>query len=105
MIILLGKILAFLIVFGILVFIHEFGHFFMGRLVGIRIEVFSFGFGKRLLGSKKAIRTTGSARSRSADMLSSSAKEPMREAGPSNRTISWPRRDGSGSWSWSWARC
>lgn len=53
MIILLGKILAFLIVFGILVFIHEFGHFFMGRLVGIRIEVFSFGFGKRLFGFKK----------------------------------------------------
>jgi len=53
MIIVLGKILAFLIVFGILVFIHEFGHFFMGRLVGIRVEVFSFGFGKRLFGFKK----------------------------------------------------
>jgi regulator of sigma E protease len=48
-----GTILAFLIVFGILVFIHEFGHFFMAKLVGIRVEVFSFGYGKRLLGFKR----------------------------------------------------
>ncbi|MBN1940054.1 MAG: RIP metalloprotease RseP [Candidatus Aminicenantes bacterium] len=49
----LGTILAFLIVFGILVFIHEFGHFFTAKLVGIRVEVFSFGYGKRLFGVKK----------------------------------------------------
>jgi regulator of sigma E protease len=50
---LFGTILAFLFVFGILVFIHEFGHFFMAKLVGVRVEVFSFGFGKRLLGRRK----------------------------------------------------
>jgi regulator of sigma E protease len=50
---LFGTVIAFLIVFGILVFIHEFGHFFMAKLVGIRVEVFSFGYGKRLLGFKK----------------------------------------------------
>jgi regulator of sigma E protease len=49
----LGTMIAFLIVFGILVFIHEFGHFFMAKLVGIRVEVFSFGYGKRLVGFKK----------------------------------------------------
>ena len=48
-----GTMIAFLIVFGILVFIHEFGHFFMAKLVGIRVEVFSFGYGKRLVGFKK----------------------------------------------------
>ncbi len=48
-----GTILAFVIVFGILVFVHEFGHFFMAKLVGIRVEVFSFGYGKRLFGIKK----------------------------------------------------
>ncbi len=46
-------IVAFLIVFGILVFIHEFGHFFMAKLVGVRVEVFSFGYGRRLFGFKK----------------------------------------------------
>jgi regulator of sigma E protease len=49
----IGTILTFLIVFGILVFIHEFGHFAMAKFVGVRVETFSFGFGKRLLGFKK----------------------------------------------------
>ncbi|MBM3295193.1 MAG: RIP metalloprotease RseP [Candidatus Aminicenantes bacterium] len=48
-----GTILAFLIVFGILVFIHELGHFLMAKLAGVRVEVFSFGYGKRLFGVKK----------------------------------------------------
>ena len=48
-----GTLLAFIIVFGILVFVHEFGHFFMAKLVGIRVEVFSFGYGKRLFGVRK----------------------------------------------------
>jgi regulator of sigma E protease len=50
---LLGTLLAFAIVFGILVFIHEFGHFFTAKLVKIRVEVFSFGYGKRLFGFKR----------------------------------------------------
>lgn len=49
----LGTILAFTVVFGILVFVHEFGHFFMAKLVGVRVEVFSFGYGKRLVGLKR----------------------------------------------------
>lgn len=49
----LGTLFAFAIVFGILVFVHEFGHFFMAKLVGVRVEVFSWGYGKRLFGIKK----------------------------------------------------
>jgi len=49
----IGTILVFAFVFGILVFVHEFGHFFMAKLVGIRVEVFSWGYGKRLVGIKK----------------------------------------------------
>ena len=44
---------AFLLVLGALIFIHEFGHFFMAKLFGIRVEVFSLGFGPRLLGWKR----------------------------------------------------
>jgi len=47
-----GTILAFIIVFGVLVFVHEFGHFFMAKLLGINVETFSFGYGKRLFGFK-----------------------------------------------------
>lgn len=49
----LGTIVAFAIVFGVLVFVHEFGHFIVAKLVGIRVEVFAFGYGKRLFGFKK----------------------------------------------------
>lgn len=49
----LGTIFAFAIVFGILVFIHEFGHFFAAKLVKIKVEVFSWGYGKKLFGIKK----------------------------------------------------
>lgn len=53
MLTILETILAFTIVFAILVFIHEFGHFFMAKLVGVRVEVFSFGYGRRLFGFKR----------------------------------------------------
>lgn len=39
----------FLIVLSILVFIHELGHFTVARLLGVRVYVFSIGFGKKLI--------------------------------------------------------
>lgn len=51
--IILETVLSFIIVFGILVFVHELGHFFMAKLMKIRVEVFSWGIGKRLFGIKK----------------------------------------------------
>jgi regulator of sigma E protease len=49
----LETLLSFVIVFGILVFVHELGHFLMAKLMKIRVEVFSWGIGKRLFGIKK----------------------------------------------------
>ncbi len=40
--------LAFAVVLGILVFVHEFGHYFAARMCGVHIEVFSIGFGKAI---------------------------------------------------------
>jgi len=42
-------LLAFLFVLGVLVFIHEAGHFLMARWHGIRVITFSLGFGPKLL--------------------------------------------------------
>lgn len=50
--IVLYQILAFSIVLGIIVLVHEFGHYIAARLVGVRVETFSFGFGKRIIGKK-----------------------------------------------------
>ncbi len=44
---------AFVFLLGMLVFIHEFGHFFVAKLLGIHVEVFSLGFGPRLLGWRR----------------------------------------------------
>ncbi|HEX4066003.1 MAG TPA: RIP metalloprotease RseP [Acidobacteriaceae bacterium] len=43
---------SFLIVLGIMVLVHEFGHFAVAKLCGVRVEVFSLGFGTRLFGIK-----------------------------------------------------
>lgn len=44
------SIIAVLFTFGLVIFLHEFGHFIVCKLVGIRVDAFSFGFGKELLG-------------------------------------------------------
>ena len=46
-------IIYFAITIGILVFIHEFGHFAAAKLSGMRADVFAIGFGKRLFGYNK----------------------------------------------------
>jgi len=46
-------IIYFAITIGILVFVHEFGHFAAAKLCGMRADVFAIGFGKRLFGWNK----------------------------------------------------
>lgn len=41
---------AFIIVLSILVFVHEFGHYSVARMCGVRIDSFSIGFGPELFG-------------------------------------------------------
>ena len=44
------QLLSFLIVIGIIIFIHESGHFSMAKIFGIPVATFSLGFGPRLFG-------------------------------------------------------
>lgn len=44
----LRSILAFIVVLGVLVFIHELGHYLAARWRGVHVEVFSVGFGRRI---------------------------------------------------------
>jgi regulator of sigma E protease len=48
-----GKVVPFVVLLGILVFIHEFGHFIVARLNGVRVETFSLGFGKKIFQIKR----------------------------------------------------
>jgi len=51
------SIVAVLFTFGLVIFLHEFGHFIVCKLSGIKVEAFSFGFGPELWG-----RTSGPTR-------------------------------------------
>lgn len=42
------SILAFIIVFGLVVFVHEFGHFFVAKKAGILVREFSIGMGPKV---------------------------------------------------------
>ncbi|HQZ15560.1 MAG TPA: RIP metalloprotease RseP, partial [Vicinamibacteria bacterium] len=44
---------ALIVVLGIIIFFHESGHFLLAKAFGMRVFIFSFGFGKRLFGFKR----------------------------------------------------
>ena len=53
MAIILGNILAAALVLGVLIIVHEFGHFAASKALGIEVQVFSIGFGPRLFGLRR----------------------------------------------------
>ena len=46
----LFNIAAFIFVLTVIVFIHEYGHYYIARINGVKVEAFSIGFGKELFG-------------------------------------------------------
>lgn len=48
----LDILVGFVLVLGVLILVHEWGHFIVARLFGVRVDVFSIGFGPRLFGFK-----------------------------------------------------
>lgn len=46
------NIAVFIVVISVIVFVHEFGHYFVARLCGVRATDFSIGFGKKIFGFK-----------------------------------------------------
>jgi len=46
-------VLAVGVILGFMILIHEFGHYAAAKLLGVRVEVFSIGFGKRLFGFRR----------------------------------------------------
>src|SRR5271169_4339801 len=47
------SIAAVAVVLGFMILIHEFGHYAVAKLLGVRVEQFAIGFGKRLVGFRK----------------------------------------------------
>jgi regulator of sigma E protease len=48
----LVTLISFIVLLGILIFVHEFGHFLAARLAGVGVQKFSLGFGPKIIGKK-----------------------------------------------------
>jgi len=51
-------VVPFIVLLGILVFVHEFGHFLMARICGVQVTDFSIGFGRELCKFTDKYKTT-----------------------------------------------
>jgi regulator of sigma E protease len=50
-------IVPFVVLLGLLIFVHEMGHFAVAKWCGVRVEVFSLGFGKKIFSFKRGDTT------------------------------------------------
>lgn len=50
---LVTAIVSTVIVLGLMILVHEWGHFVVARAFGVRVDVFSIGFGPRIWGRKR----------------------------------------------------
>lgn len=46
-------LIASLIVFGLIIFVHEFGHYIVAKLAGVRVEEFALGMGPKVVSTKR----------------------------------------------------
>src|SRR5260370_6887558 len=49
----LDVLIGTILILGIMILVHEWGHFIVARSFGVRVDVFSIGFGPRLFGWKR----------------------------------------------------
>lgn len=49
----LNTVIAFIVMFGVLVFVHEFGHFIFAKRAGMLVREFAIGFGPKIFSHKK----------------------------------------------------
>src|SRR5580704_11890104 len=49
----MNTLIGIFLVLGVMILVHEWGHFIVARLFGVRVDVFSIGFGPRLFGFKR----------------------------------------------------
>ena len=93
-------VVPFIVLLGILVFVHEFGHFIVARLTGVQVEAFSIGFGKTLWSRKDAKGTTWKISAvplggycqflGDADASSSTADEKAEELSEEQKKVAFP---------------
>lgn len=86
------SIFAFIIVLGVLIFFHEFGHFLIARLFGVGVEKFSLGFGPRLFGKKIGITDYRLSAIPLGGYVKMVGEEPDAEIDPANLPLSFTHK-------------
>ena len=86
------NIIAFIIVLGVLIFFHEFGHFLIARLFGVGVEKFSLGFGPRLVGKKIGITDYRLSAIPLGGYVKMVGEEPDAEIDPANLPLSFTHK-------------
>ena len=86
------NIFALIIVLGILVFIHELGHFVFARLFGVGVEKFSLGFGPRICGKKIGITDYRISAIPLGGYVKMVGEEPDAEISPENLPLSFTHK-------------
>jgi len=86
------NIFAFIIVLGVLIFFHEFGHFLIARLFGVGVEKFSLGFGPRLFGKKIGITDYRISAIPLGGYVKMVGEEPDAEIDPADHTLSFTHK-------------
>lgn len=96
--VLIGTILPFLIVLTVVVFVHEMGHYLVGRWCGIGVKAFSVGFGPELFGFNdrrgtrwklSAIPLGGYVKFAGDEGVSSSTATPAEAMSPEERAVAF----------------
>jgi regulator of sigma E protease len=84
--------LSFVLVLGIMIVVHEWGHYAAAKLLGVRVEVFSVGFGPRLLGFRRGDTDYRISAIPLGGYVKMSGENPMEEAtGDPGEFMSHPR--------------
>ena len=97
MLVLIEDILWLLVLIGVMINIHELGHFWAARFFDVKVEAFSFGFGPRCSASAAARPITASRCMPIGGYVKMAGEQPATTNNvPTIRAASWPSRDGSG---------
>jgi len=88
----MGTIISFIIVLGVLIFIHELGHFLIARFFGVGVEKFSLGFGPRLFGKKVGITDYRISAIPLGGYVKMVGEEPDAKIDPADRAISFTHK-------------
>lgn len=98
-------VVSFIVLIGVMVVVHEFGHFAVAKLCGVRVESFSVGFGPRLFGIKRGdtdykvcllplggyVKMTGETPDQISGPADNSAERPAEDPGAFTAHPRWQR--------------